>query len=380
MITATNPKILIWARERSGYSVEDVARSLGKDSNIILQWESGEIYPSYTTLEELAYSIYKIPLAVFFFPEPPDLEDPITKFRRLPDQELLRLSSDTRQKILIAQAYQESLIELLSRPIASNLIWHDIKISLSTIPKTASNVRSYLGISLEQQFDFRREDEAFKEWRNVIEQCGIFTFKDSFTDRFISGFCLFHDKFPIIMINNSNSFSRQIFTLLHELGHILFGINGITDVDEGYLNFMSNSEHSLEVACNRFAAEVLVPSSSFREDISAFEAADSEVIPKLAKKYSVSREVILRRLLDFGAIDDAYYILKAWDWNSDYLRQNRRTKSSGNYFLTRLSYLGDGFARLAFENHRQGKISKAELAEHLNIKARNLEKFESYIG
>jgi Zn-dependent peptidase ImmA (M78 family) len=221
----------------------------------------------------------------------------------LPDYELKRLSPDTRQKILIAQAYQESLKELLQKPIVSNLIWQDVSISLSAIPETASNVRSYLGISLEQQFSFRKGDEAFKAWRNALEQCGIFTFKDSFMDRFVSGFCLFHDEFPIIMINNSNSFSRQIFTLLHELGHILFGVNGITDVEEDYLNFMKNSEYSLEVACNRFAAEVLVPSSSFREDISAFEAAGQEIIPELAKKYSVSREVILRRLLDLGAID-----------------------------------------------------------------------------
>jgi transcriptional regulator with XRE-family HTH domain len=65
MITATNPKILVWARERCGLSVEDTAKSFGKDSNVILRWESGEIFPSYTTLEALAYDLYKIPLAVY---------------------------------------------------------------------------------------------------------------------------------------------------------------------------------------------------------------------------------------------------------------------------------------------------------------------------
>jgi Zn-dependent peptidase ImmA (M78 family)/transcriptional regulator with XRE-family HTH domain len=379
MITAINPQILIWARERCRFSVEDIARSLGRDSDSIRQWESGEAFPSYTTLETLAYGYYKIPLAVFFFPEPPDIDDPAAKFRRLPDYELERLSSDTRQKILIAQAYQESLKELLQKPVASHLIWHEIKISIPSIPETASIVRNYLGMSLEQQFSFRKGDEAFKAWRNAIEQCGIYTFKDSFTDRFVSGFCLYHDEFPVIMVNNSNSFSRQIFTLLHELGHILLGVNGITDVDEDYFNFMNNGDRSLEIACNRFAAEVLVPSSSFLKDIAAFEAAGQEIISELAKKYSVSREVILRRLLDFGAIDQAYYTSKAVEWNNDYLRQSRGT-AGGNWYLTKLSYLGEGFTRLAFENYRQGRISKPELAEHLNVKARNLERFESHIG
>ncbi len=98
MITAINPKVLTWARKRCGLSVEDLARNLGKDSDIVLQWESGEAFPSYTTLETLAYGHFKIPLAVFFFPEPPDIEDPAAKFRRLPEYELERLSPDTGRK------------------------------------------------------------------------------------------------------------------------------------------------------------------------------------------------------------------------------------------------------------------------------------------
>ena len=165
----------------------------------------------------------------------------------------------------------------------------------STLPELASDIRSYLGISLEQQFNFRGFGEAFKAWRNAIEQCGVYTFKDSFKDRFVSGFCLFHDKFPVIMVNNSNSFSRQIFTLFHELGHILLGVNGITDVEDRYIDFMDNNDRSLEIACNHFAAEVLVPSSAFLKEVPEFEAAGQEIIPELAKKYSVSREVVLLR-------------------------------------------------------------------------------------
>jgi Zn-dependent peptidase ImmA (M78 family)/transcriptional regulator with XRE-family HTH domain len=379
LITSTNPKILTWARERCGLSVEDLARNLGKNSDIVQQWESGEAFPSYTTLETLAYSHFKVPLAVFFFPEPPDIEDAAAKFRRLPEYELGRLSSDTRQKILLAQAYQESLKELLQEPTASTLIWQDLKTTTSCLPELASDVRDYLQVSLEQQFSFSKGDEAFKTWREAIEQCGVYTFKDSFKDRFVSGFCLIHDQFPIIMVNNSNSFSRQIFTLFHELGHILLGVNGITDVEDKYIDLMSNSDRSLEIACNKFAGEVLVPSSAFLKELPAFEAEGQKIVPELAKKYSVSREVILRRLLDYGAIDQAYYASKAKEWNGDYLRQSRETKG-GNWYRTRLSYLGDGFSHLAFENYRQGRLSKAELAEHLNVRARNLEGFESYIG
>jgi Zn-dependent peptidase ImmA (M78 family) len=379
LITAINPKVLTWARERCGLSVEDLARDLRKDSDIVKQWESGEAFPSYTTLEKLAYGHFKVPLAVFFFPEPPDVEDPVAKFRRLPEYELGRLSFDTRQKIMLAQAYQESLMELLQEPIASTLIWKELKTTTSCLPEIAPDVRNYLHISQEQQFHFGKENIAFKTWRDAIEKCGIFTFKASFKDRFVSGFCLIHDQFPIIMVNNSNSFSRQVFTLFHELGHILLGVNGITDVDDNYIDLMNKSDRLLEIACNKFAAEVLVPSSSLLKELPAFKAEGLKIVPELAKKYSVSREVILRRLLDYGAVDQACYASKAKEWNGDYLRQSRGTKG-GNPYRTKLSYLGEGFSRLAFENYRQGRLSKAELALHLNVRARKLDKFESYIG
>ncbi len=106
----------------------------------------------------------------------------------------------------------------------------------------AEEVRRYIGIPLSQQFSFRNNDQAFKAWRHALENAGVFTFKGSFNDRFLSGFCLLHERNPIIMVNNSNSFTRQIFTLIHELGHILYGVNGITDIDEHYFQFLEDHE------------------------------------------------------------------------------------------------------------------------------------------
>ena len=69
-IQGINPTIVKWARERSGYTLEDVATSLNKDVETISDWESGEQAPTYVQLETLAGK-YKRPIAIFFFPEPP---------------------------------------------------------------------------------------------------------------------------------------------------------------------------------------------------------------------------------------------------------------------------------------------------------------------
>jgi len=346
--------------------------------NEVKKWENGEKGIPYSALEELAYRHFKIPVAVFFFPDPPDVDDPKGNFRRLPEYEIERFSPDTIQKIRLAQAYQDSLEELFMGAPPKRMIHQEINPNKVSLKKLAARVRSYLGISFEEQIAFRSHDKAFKAWRHALEEAGVFTFKDSFKDRFLSGFCLVHQYYPLIMVNNSNSFTRQIFTLMHELGHILYGINGVTDIDESYFEHFDSYDRLLEVKCNRFAAEMLVPEKRFNADIPYFEDEGEIAISDLADKYSVSREVILRRLLDFNIIDQNYYVQKSKEWNRDFLRSKKQL-SGGNWYLTKISYLGEGFVQKAFNNYREGRFDKASLATHLNVKAKNLAKFESYI-
>jgi Zn-dependent peptidase ImmA (M78 family) len=375
MTSSVNREIITWARERSGYSVESLADMLKLDKSEIRMWESGERFPSYLMLENLAYKYFNVPLAVFFFPQPPDIEDTKHKFRRLPEYELSRLSPDTINIMRSSEGFQDSLLELISPEFVKRRIFDDIQIENEDIVHIARKIREYLGITIEQQFKFSRTESAFRAWRHALENSGIFTFKNSFKDRFISGFCLLHPQFPIIVVNNSNSFSRQIFTLMHELGHIIFKVNGITDIEDRYIEYMDDQDKSLEENCNKLASEVLVPSDVFKNDIP--QKFDPEIVPLLAEKYSVSREVILRKFLDNDVISTEYYSLKSSEWNSDFLRGKER--KGGDWYLTQLSYLGEGFTRLAFEYYHSGLLSIEQLGQHLNMNSKNLEKLESYM-
>ena len=69
-----NPAIIKWARERSGYTLEEVANSLNKDVETISNWESGSSAPTNAQLEKLADKC-KRPIALFFFPEVPQEPD-----------------------------------------------------------------------------------------------------------------------------------------------------------------------------------------------------------------------------------------------------------------------------------------------------------------
>ena len=99
MKTDINPSVLSWARQRNSLTVEQFAKLLSEDPAEVRLWEEGKSSPTYSTLETIAYRHLKVPIAVFYFPSPPDVDDPVSKFRRLPDFELERLSPDTLQII-----------------------------------------------------------------------------------------------------------------------------------------------------------------------------------------------------------------------------------------------------------------------------------------
>ena len=72
------PAVVQWARERSGYSIEDAKRYFKK----IAAWEAGEALPTYVQVEDMAER-FKIPVAVFFFPKPPKVPPIEKSFRTL---------------------------------------------------------------------------------------------------------------------------------------------------------------------------------------------------------------------------------------------------------------------------------------------------------
>jgi len=379
-IVGIQPTILQWARESMGMSVEDVALKLKRLPEEILAWESGAASPTYAQLETLAYTVFKRPLAVFFLPKPPDEAAPAREFRTLPDADLQTLQGDTYLQIRRAHAYQLTLKELFDgRNPSAHRIWQKIKLNTEkTIPEQAKAVRLALGISLDQQIAWKFDEVALKAWREAVEEAGIFVFKSPFKQKEISGFCLLDSEFPLIYLNNSTTKTRQIFSLLHEVAHLLFSINGITKFDETYVQQLPPRERRIEQLCNRIAAEVLVPSEDFAARIKGFPA-NAESVPdhlfaSLASRYGVSRESILRRFLDLGRVGKRFYEQKAKLWASQ-----KNATAGGDWYASQKTYLSDRFAQEVMRRYYRNQISIEQAAEFLGIRARNFSGLEQRI-
>lgn len=366
-----NNIVLRWARETAGYSLEDISSAYKK----ILNWEAGEDFPTYKQLEDLSKK-YKRPLAVFFFSNPPE-EEPVKKsFRTIPDYELENLNPDLIKIFKKAQLMQINLREINNNtnPSLKNII-KNLKIDKGHLEKSLDLVREFLNFPLEEQKKCKTTTEAFECWRSVFADCGIFVFKEAFKNENVSGFCLYDEEFPVIFVNNSVSKSRQIFTLFHELAHLLIRNNHIDLDNLSYLDKLNNEDRLVEIVCNKFAGEFLVPKSDFLQKVKN-KQIDDKLIINLANIYSVSQEVILRKLLDQKLISNQAYAEKAYNLNKEFEEHKNRT-SGGNYYYTQIAYLGSQYLNLVFEKYNLNLIPFAKAVEYTGIKADSFNKLES---
>ena len=370
-----------WARESIGLTVEDVAERIAKRPDYISNWESGADAPTYVQLERLAYEVYKRPIAVFFLPKPPQEQRPQSEFRTLPAFDLNNLASDTFLHIRKAHAYQIALAELFDgKNPAARKIWQVCPLDLHHSPANAAMaIRRELGITVDAQAKWRDDTDALQQWRQAIEQCGAFVFKNSFKQKEISGFCLRDDEFPVIYLNNSTTKTRQIFSLLHELAHLLFNVNGLSKFDQSYVSHLPQHERKIEVFCNAVASEVLIPSADFDKQAanlpSSLNDAPDVVFSQLARRYGVSREAVLRRFLDLGRVDQQFYEGKAAEWTG----QLKKVKGGGDWYATTGTYISDRMLSEVFGRYFRNQVSSAQAAEYLGVAPKNLAGLEERV-
>lgn len=378
----TNPQVLRWARESAGLSIEEVACHFKKDAEFIESWEAGSSSPSFPQLEKLAKK-YKRPTALFFFPEIPQEETIKGSFRSFPEQNVKSIKPHLRFLIRKAKAMQINLSELTNgHNPAARLLVDKLNVEHKSVDVAAKDLRDYLGVDLRTQQQYGTMETAFKKWRSVIHNNGVFVFKDAFKDKRFSGFCLYDDIFPVIYINNSLPYSRQIFTLFHELAHVLFKTNHIEtlsmDREPPYL--VAEKYEKIEILCNAFAGKFLVPDDDFVQYLNV--SVDDGEIERLARKYIVSREVVLRKFKDEKIINANFYEAKVTKWKAEWNAKKQTAKNQkggGNSNFTKRAYLGESYMDLAFRQYYKNNISVEQLADYLDVGIGRISKMESLI-
>lgn len=346
----------------------EVAKKIGTSDDKIQSWLDGTDLPTYLQLEKLSYKIFKRPLAVFFLKEIPEVLATKKKFRTLPGYIFDSTSYKTRLAVNKADFFKTVLYEVYKTNPSGKPLFKELNPTVEDNKYTLSKeLRKRLNITDDIQQTFRNGYDAFNYYRNKLEEAGIFAYQLQLEgDR---AFCLLDDEFPVIIINSGDYIFSKIFSLFHELVHILIKSDDILKDTE----FPSYQETREEIFCNAVASEILVPSAEFKKFFGdSLNIIGQDIIFEIADFYKVSKEVIIRKIIDLG-----YYNKDGYDELKNlFPAKSGKKDGGGNFYTNKLSALGKNYVYKILSDWNNGLINDKQVSSYLDVKysqIRNLE-------
>jgi Zn-dependent peptidase ImmA (M78 family) len=179
------------------------------------------------------------------------------------------------------------------------------------------------------------------------------------------GFVLYDDFAPFVFLNNNDVISGKIFTLIHEIAHVLVGKSASFDLRQ-----LQPASDSTEEYCDKVAAEFLVP----RNLLIAHIQNSGIDYQALARVFKVSQIVIARRLLDLNQITRPEFFF----FYEEYIARERKLDPStgGNFYHTAPYRISKRFFDLIHNSVKQNKILYMDAFRLTGLKPKT---FDEYI-
>ena len=182
------------------------------------------------------------------------------------------------------------------------------------------------------------------------------------------GFAIADSLAPLVFINGADTKSAQMFTLAHELGHLWLGQSAVTDVAPS-----TPPSGDVEAWCNRVAAELLVPTDVLENELVRDEQV-ADTTARLARRFKVSTLVVLRRLLDVGALSRSRFTVE-YEAELERILGIARA-GGGNFYLSEGARVSKRFAAALIESTLEGQTLYRDAMQMLGIK--KLETFTEF--
>lgn len=373
------PSLIRWTRTTAGLDVDTAAKRLKVSANAVEAWEAGAKRPSLAQVRRMA-TLYKRPLAVFFLPEPPQGFTPLRDFRTIAGKgrplETPRLALETRR----AQQRREAALEI-AQALGEELPAFGLTAVLTDDPASiGAGLREVLNVPLEEQFSWRDKYEALNAWKRAAERAGVLVCQtENLPLPEARGFSLATHPLPVVALNSKESPRGRVFTLMHELAHIVLRASGVCDLHDSFHPITEVDR--VEIFCNRVAGATLIPASSLPPSLGhlglSAEREWSDVpLRILADHYSVSTDAALRSLALSGRYSTSAYAARHAAFQNAW--ESEKTKSGPvPYYRRALGWSGRRFARMALEAYDEQRISSADLTEFLRVKMKQVEQIRT---
>lgn len=344
------PELLRWARERTGLDVDALAKRFPK----LKDWEAKDAQPTLKQLEDYAKATHSA-VGFFFLKQPPVERVPIPDYRTMGGHRLGRPSPDLLDTIYLCQQRQEWYHDFARSNGDEPLSFVGSSKLSDEVVRTAETIRSTLAIDVEQRRKCPTWEEALSHFCDRAEEAGVLVMRNGIvlnnTHRKLDpeefrGFALSDELAPLVFINAADTKSAQMFTLAHELAHLWLGESAVSDA-----SLTDVPDHVVEGWCNRIAAELLVPLRTIRDEYGGGADLTAD-LKRLAGRFKVSTLVVLRRILDLGAISRQEF----WSAYEDELRRLKplARSSGGDFYRVEVVRTGRRFAQAIVESALEG--------------------------
>lgn len=371
-----SPDVFRWATRRAGLDNAELAKLMKVTLEKVEEWEDGTNFPTLRQVESLAKTL-RIPLGYLFLSQPPAIDIPIPDFRTLPNNDYVFISVDLQDVIFDAQRksdwYREWRISEGLGPfefVGKYSINHPVN-------EIADYLRKKIYSSDDDSQKIHSWSDHLKKLINRSEDMGIIVLQSGIvggnTRRSLSlkefrGFSIADEVAPLIFINAKDAINARIFTLVHEIAHIVIGEGGISDPD--YFT-KPHSLNRIEMICNQVAAEFLIPRNillnKWNKKIGVLENLES-----LSRFFFVSKEAILRRAFDLNLISREEYTVTLNQIQISYVKLDQR--GGGNYYNNLITRNSKRFTQEVIYAVQGNKLTYRAAARLLNTQPDKLSK------
>lgn len=383
---AVNPKILIWARETAGLSIEAAAKALGladtkqkTGEEKLAAFENGEVEPNRQMLLKMSEK-YRRALLVFYLNEPPKQGDRGQDFRTLPDTQstaddalLDALIRDIKgRQFLVKSLLEDEEAELI--PFVGSLKTED------GVETAVRNIQSVVNFNLTRFRACKTADEAFTYLRGRIESAGIFVLlvgdlgshHTAIPVETFRGFAIADPIAPFVIINGNDAKSARSFTVLHEVTHLWLGTTGVSNTSIG---------SRIEQFCNDVAGELLLPAAELNElqAIQSLPVAEAAAeIASFAMARRISRSMVVYKLFRSGGINETkWHELDTrfiQEWRDSQKRDKEQASKGGpSYYVVHGHRLGTALLNLVNRSVNEGTLTPTKAGKVLGVKPRNVD-------
>lgn len=363
-----NPKLLRWARERAGLTLDGLSDRLHLSTDQVTSWEIGKARPTVGQAVKLA-TVTQVPFGYLYLNDPPAEKLPIPDLRTVGSARV-EVSNNLRDVVReITQKafwYSEYLEDIGAKEKLPFVGKYDVHASVVEVAKD-------IEIVVPRPTEAKTSDEFLRLLTARAETVGILVMRSGIvgnnTHRPLSvsefrGFAVADRYAPTIFVNGADAPAARVFTLAHEIAHLWIGSSGISNAS------ISETRKS-ETFCNAVAGEYLVPEADFRE-YWRIGVPDSYNIQRVTTKFHVSRVVAARRAYDLKLMSVAdYQTIYAGALNE----YEEKEGGGGDFYRTARVRNGDNMSRAVVQQAKAGRLLLRDAGRLLGVQPSKLDTF-----